>query len=227
MVFCLVVNIGTVDKAWKPTGVMHKLGMALWLQQTWHMFAPNVSSDSGWFVFPGETHSGIKVDVFAETLGPVDGLSPCARGETDRKLCIDWRLPEAPSANIRTQRWRKILRPMLGKDKVTKPAKYMDTTLAYLCRRYNQLVPAGKRTLHLKSFDLSFVVERTLAVGRHDSPKRRTVASHVCEYSETYLERVAEDLRRIELGVAAQASVSDDNEVDEVGEDDDDAKTDL
>lgn len=140
----------TIPPAW--TQLVHVLR----IDQRWAMFAPQPSSEGGWFVIPGELKDGTQVDVLRRLEQPVDFSLPRDVFET--------------YANIR---WRKYLTNLRDRNRKEHRLYYGK----WLCRSWNEHRDEAKK---LASFDIIFMRMRSVLPGQEGTPERQVLWHHEC-----------------------------------------------
>ncbi|MEM7413769.1 MAG: HTTM domain-containing protein [Myxococcota bacterium] len=132
-----------------------KLGAWLRLGQSWSMFAPGPSRESGWHVVAGRLDDGSTVDVLRG-------------GER-----VDWARPPRIATVYPSFRWYEYLARTTGPEAGTHQELYA----AYLCRAWNETQP---ETRHLRTLELVYLWSDIRPGAPLDRPERRTLRIHRC-----------------------------------------------
>ncbi len=138
---------------------LNVIGETLQVGQSWTMFAPFPATDDGWYVMPAILADGTEVDLFTG----------------DR---VTWVKPKNVAATYRNPRWRKYLNNLYE-------AEHGDHRLYYgrhLCRAWNGSHPPARA---VRTFQITYVLERTLSATRIAEPTPIVLWSHACDHSAT------------------------------------------
>jgi hypothetical protein len=124
------------------------------LEQSWRMFSPFPLTDDGWYVMPGRLRNGSEVDV-------VTGRD------------VRWEKPQDVSATYPNDRWRKYMMNVWSRAN----AGHRLYLARYLCRQWNEEHAFPEQLL---SFDITFMLERTVEPGEMPRPERVLLWEHHC-----------------------------------------------
>ena len=127
----------------------------LGLDQTWNMFTPHPPTKDGWYVIPGKLRDGTEIDLFQG-------------GES-----VSWEKPKLVSGTFGNMRWRKYIMMLHRKDK----KKYRLYYGRYLCRSWNNRHKAAQ---HLDTFEINFMLEKTLPDYQTPKVERLRIWKHTC-----------------------------------------------
>lgn len=153
--YAIIWNIGTLRGPVKIPPKLEFIGLAVKLDQIWNMFAPYPLTEDGWFVVDAVDRANRHFDLFKNG-GPVS-----------------WEKPEWVSSTYKNERWRKYMMNLWLRDY----AGYRLYYGRYLCRSWNDTHPA---TEQVKTFDLVFMLERTLPDYQQSTPEKVILWSHDC-----------------------------------------------
>jgi hypothetical protein len=117
----------------------------------WNMFAPEPLSVDGWFVAPGETESGERVDAYSQS-------------------SFTWDRPSDLDETFPSARWRKYITTLWRDDGDTLNRGFA----GYLCERWNATHDDG-----LRNVSLYYVTEET-RFGEPEPTERVNLSSHSC-----------------------------------------------
>jgi hypothetical protein len=158
LIYVFFWNVRTIDfERFEPLlpQRLNWLGEGLGLGQSWGMFAPYPSKESGWYVIVGTREDGRQVDLFT-------GGGP-----------VRWDRPELVSATFKNTRWRKYLMNLAQLEH----ARYRDGYARYLCGQWNAAHIGGER---LKSVEVYFMLAITLPNDQASPRHRVLLGTHVC-----------------------------------------------
>jgi hypothetical protein len=148
-------NLATLPGRQLPPGYPRPLMMLLGLDQTWDMFAPKPLVEDGWYVIDGNLVNGRHVDLFR------DGAD------------VVWSKPARVASTYRNARWRKYMMNLWSQ-------KHSACRLPfgrYLTRQWNE---NHSRLEQVASFEICFMLERTLPNGTSAAVEKVVIWRHLC-----------------------------------------------
>lgn len=153
--YTILWNVGTLKGPVRVPTRLEFIGLTLKLDQIWNMFAPFPLTEDGWYVIDATDATGRHLDLF--------------RGGKE----LDWSKPEWVSATYPNERWRKYMMNLWLRD-------YSAYRLYYgrwLCRSWNDNHPPPDQ---IKSFEICFMLEKTLPDYQFSPPEKVVIWSHDC-----------------------------------------------
>jgi hypothetical protein len=127
----------------------------LGVYQNWTMFAPYPELSSPWPVIPGRLEDGTVVDVYRQVAG-----------------APNFRKPVVVSSVYENYRWRRYLSLLEDQSWEPESQRLVRNYSGYLCRRWNS---AERVSNPLVTYDIYFMVERTLEPGKGKNSQLRRV----------------------------------------------------
>jgi hypothetical protein len=138
-----------------PLGRASAVGVALGLDATWTMFAPEPARDSGWFVIPGWLEDGSVLDLFPAL----------SRFEVERP--VTYEKPRRVFEAFPSPRWLDYLMLLTEKNR----RDLWLALAAWTCREWNARHPGEER---LERLEISFILEEVTQPGA-PRPRARNV----------------------------------------------------
>lgn len=158
LVYCFVWNLQNEDctpKQFRIHPSVARLGPTLRLDQRWNMFSPSPLTEDGWFVIEGRFKDGRVLDLFNN-------------GQE-----VTWLKPDDVANTYKNQRWRKFLMNLW----LAENEKYRLPYGQYLSRLWNR---KGRGPHELTSFELIYMLEKTMLNGRESLPQKMVIWKHWC-----------------------------------------------
>ena len=125
------------------------------------MFAPAPSTEDGWYVIPGSLRDGTQTDLMSVT-------------RDDYRLDqVSWEKPEHAKYTYKNERWRKYLENLWSQEHADERLYFG----RYICREWNSHHTSTKQVM---SFQVVYMLEKTLPNGRQSTPEKVVTWKHSC-----------------------------------------------
>jgi vitamin K-dependent gamma-carboxylase-like protein len=153
--------LGVIRGPDSPLGRASAVGVALGLDATWTMFAPEPARDSGWFVMPGRLSDGSTIDLFPAL----------ARFDVERP--VTYEKPPGVFESFPGARWLDYLMELTVRDR----ADLWSALSAWTCRGWNDAHGSERR---LERLEITLVLEEVRDPGAPRPLERRQFLRDEC-----------------------------------------------